>query len=403
MLINLIVLNKSISKSIFINLLNKNNILEAKKNILKDINNLENIIKKKNNLNNNFNLNDSEDEKFNENIKMKIIANQKHFCKSFGLFIDLQIENLIMKNRINFNNISFTLFIYKKNEIEIPCLMKKAKDNPLLMICKKSNTAAFNLGEIKEEIKLENINIKYNLLIQKHGAWEKKESINLLNSLNFYSKKKMLPNKNITILDIGANIGWYSFLLGKLGYEIISFEVSSINNYILKKNFCLNKDIDMTIINKGIGLEEEKCLLHHPSKNIGDAIILCGENVNIPRKNEDIIEEIKFTKLSNYIPFLKNKNLALIKIDIEGSEGKAINSGIELITKYHIPFIFLEFVPDYLKMQGTDPKEFLEIFEKNGYKISLDNFLSQKYLPIEQILQLSDINLYIVYSEFIEK
>jgi len=336
LLINLIVLNKSISKSIFINLLNKNNILEAKKNILKDINNLENIIKKKNNLNNNFNLNDSEDEKFNENIKMKIIANQKHFCKSFGLFIDLQIENLIMKNRINFNNISFTLFIYKKND---------------------------GVSEI----------------IQKHGAWEKKESINLLNSLNFYSKKKMLPNKNITILDIGANIGWYSFLLGKLGYEIISFEVSSINNYILKKNFCLNKDIDMTIINKGIGLEEEKCLLHHPSKNIGDAIILCGENVNIPRKNEDIIEEIKFTKLSNYIPFLKNKNLALIKIDIEGSEGKAINSGIELITKYHIPFIFLEFVPDYLKMQGTDPKEFLEIFEKNGYKISLDNFLSQKY------------------------
>ena len=127
------------------------------------------------------------------------------------------------------------------------------------------------------------------------------------------------------------------------------------------------------------------------------------EQNSIPRKNEDFIEEIKFTKLSNYIPYLINKNLALIKIDIEGSEGKAINSGIELITKYHIPFIFVEFVPDYLKIQGTDPKEFLETFEKNGYKISLQDFLSKKYLSIEQILKLSDINLFIVYCDFLEK
>ena len=39
----------------------------------------------------------------------------------------------------------------------------------------------------------------------------------------------------------------------------------------------------------------------------------------------------------------------MIKIDIEGSEAKAIEGGIELITKYHIPFIFLEFSPSMLK------------------------------------------------------
>ena len=95
--------------------------------------------------------------------------------------------------------------------------------------------------------------------------------------------------------------------------------------------------------------------MHHPSINIGNGVILCGDNANIPNKNEFLTEEVTFTKFSNYIPFLSKKNLALIKIDIEGSEGKAINSGIELITKYHIPFIFTEFTPDYLKMQGTEP------------------------------------------------
>ena len=32
------------------------------------------------------------------------------------------------------------------------------------------------------------------------------------------------------ILDIGANIGWYSFCLGKYGYKILSFEPMLINN-----------------------------------------------------------------------------------------------------------------------------------------------------------------------------
>ena len=34
----------------------------------------------------------------------------------------------------------------------------------------------------------------------------------------------------------------------------------------------------------------------------------------------------------------------MIKMDIEGSEGKAFESGIELITKYHVPFILMEYI-----------------------------------------------------------
>ena len=203
-------------------------------------------------------------------------------------------------------------------------------------------------------------------------------------------------------LDIGANVGWHSFFLGKAGYEVIAFEVSNYNNYILKKNFCLNKDIKITIINKGIGLENQKCLLYHPLSNIGNGIISCLEQRNTNEKNKNLVEEVKITKLSNYINFLSNKNLGLIKIDIEGAEGKAIISGIELISKYHVPFLFIEFTPDYLKLQGTDPKFFLEIFENNGYKISKYDFLSKKYSSIDELLKINSTNLYIIYSKFIE-
>ena len=62
-------------------------------------------------------------------------------------------------------------------------------------------------------------------------------------------------------------------------------------------------------------------MLHHPSHNIGNAVILCGENAKISRNTKNLTEEVEFTKLSNYYDFLSEKNIALIKLDVEGSEG----------------------------------------------------------------------------------
>ena len=227
-------INKKLDKNKSINITVNDNIKSVKENLLIIKKNLE----RKFNDNDNLKINHIDNEIFNENINKKIIENQHHFCHIKELFYDKEIDNLITKKRINFGNISFNMFIYKNAD-------------------------------------------SVSLSIKKEGSWEKEQTNNLLNCLNYFALKKKLPKKEITVIDIGANVGWYSFLLGKAGYEIFSFEVSNINNYILKKNFCKNKDINITIINKGIGLEEEKCLLHHPKTNIGNGVILCGDKTNI--------------------------------------------------------------------------------------------------------------------------
>ena len=135
---------------------------------------------------------------------------------------------------------------------------------------------------------------------------------------------------------------------------------------------------------------------------MGNGVILCGEEKNMVGNTKDLTEEVTFTKLSNYIPYLSKKNLALIKIDVEGSEGKVIYSGIELITKYHIPFLFIEFRNSYLKLRGTDPRKLLEMFVNNGYLLSLDGFLTKRYSSIDDILKNSSTDLYIVYSKILE-
>ena len=173
-----------------------------------------------------------------------------------------------------------------------------------------------------------------------------------------------------------------------------------MNYYILRKNFCINRDSNIILINKGLYTEDKKCDLYNLKGNIGNGMIICdNENKKSSLKNLFKTGEIVLTKLSNYIPFIKN-NLVLIKIDVEGSEGKVIEGGIELITKYHIPFIVLEFTPSSLKLHGTDPNKFLQIFLNNGYNISPSKFLDKKRYTIDNIIKLvkSLMNLYMTYS-----
>ena len=171
-----------------------------------------------------------------------------------------------------------------------------------------------------------------------------------------------------------------------------------MNSYILKKNYCLNKDVNTTIINKGLYTENKKCDLYNPADNKGNGMIFCDPKDNLTLKfikNGEII----LTKLSNYIQFFSNKNLALIKMDVEGGEGKVIEGGMEIISKYHIPFIFTEFSLKKLNLYNTDPRQFLQMFESNGYKISPNSFFDENKYSIDDIINRAKgiINLFLVY------
>ena len=65
---------------------------------------------------------------------------------------------------------------------------------------------------------------------------------------------------------------------------------------------------------------------------------------------------------------------------------KKLKGGKELITKYHVPFVVLEFSPAYLKEVGSDPKELAQFFVDNGYKISLSSFLSKDFISVDELL-----------------
>ena len=297
---------------------------------------------------------------FDENINQKYIQLQNYFCEKQNDILIQKYEKRIELANANFEGKIFDLFVFNSSDA-----------------------------------------VSINIL--RNHNWEGDLTKKVLKALDYYAKKKNVENKDVYLLDIGSNIGWYTYFLGKYGYKILSFEASPVNSYILYKNYCLNKDTNVTIINKGLDKEDLKCILRTIIGNEGDGMVFCeNREGNLSDFNGEILN-IELTRLSKYYKFLSNKNFAFIKMDVEGAEGNVIEGGEELISKYHVPFIMMEFEVKMLNVHKTKVLEFLKFFENNGYKISKEDFFSKRYISPEELIQNRRNNdLFIVYEKILE-
>lgn len=252
--------------------------------------------------------------------------------------------------------------------------------------------------------------LTYSLI--KFGNFENSVGNNMLKALKFYGiKNNILNNKDIFILDIGGNVGWYPSLLGRYGYSILSFEAFERNYYVEKKNLChLYNNSNIIIITKGLGDKEKICQYFKHINNEGNGMVICDDDkyiLNDSRLKKMFVKEseVEITTLNSFIPYLSNKNIALIKLDVEGQELKILEGGSKLITQYHVPFVVLEFSPSYLKEVGSEPIKLIQFFIDNGYKISIEGFLNNKYLNADELLNKTgfQINCYFIHQSIAKK
>ena len=171
----------------------------------------------------------------------------------------------------------------------------------------------FSLGDISYKFYVYKKYDDISKLIIKRNNFEGNILLNCLSALKYYKNNNNIANnKDIYMLDIGGNIGVYPFFLGRFGFSILSFEPSPRNYYISKKNYCLNKNLNIIIINKGLSSEEKICDYYSSKKNIGNGIIFCNNTIdNIKIKNTLFkYGNVKVTKLKNFFPYLSDKKIA---------------------------------------------------------------------------------------------
>tara|TARA_X000000950_G_scaffold157652_1_gene193332 strand:- start:4056 stop:4838 length:783 start_codon:yes stop_codon:yes gene_type:complete len=153
--------------------------------------------------------------------------------------------------------------------------------------------------------------------------------------------KKIIKNGD-NIIDIGANLGFYSLLFASLSPngKVFSFEPSTKNYKKLLENKELNQKYNILTYKIGISNKKGYQKLFLTSKqnlNEGGNFISSSELKNnlFPEDFEDIKIEILDEIMD------KNINFKLAKIDTEGNELNVLN-GMKYILKNNLKYLLIE-------------------------------------------------------------
>jgi FkbM family methyltransferase len=157
--------------------------------------------------------------------------------------------------------------------------------------------------------------------------------------------------KNDIVVDIGANIGYYTLLMAKIGAFVNSYEPAPDNFKILQKNvyqnnFSQNVTLHNTAVSNFIGTSK----LYLQEGHTG------GHQLGFDRFQTNNSIEVPVTKLDlNKIDFAK--------IDVEGSELNVLK-GMKVLPEK----LLIEFSPQKLQNNGTDLEDFFKFIKNFSVK-----------------------------------
>ncbi|UJR17713.1 hypothetical protein I4U23_004611 [Adineta vaga] len=193
---------------------------------------------------------------------------------------------------------------------------------------------------------------------------------------------KNAPSKPAVFLDIGANIGWFTLVMSVLGHKVIAIEPMLNNVKLMQASLHASQASSNVIVHaNGLGVIPSQCILFSDNRNIGDGHTICGissekDAIRLIPRDYSIRQIINSTRLDSLV----SQNIDVMKIDVEGSELYAVQSGIRLFDQYQVHHIISEFSPRMMREKKSDPYEYLKFFVSRGYNIRIvDDALTSLY------------------------
>jgi FkbM family methyltransferase len=218
--------------------------------------------------------------------------------------------------------------------------------------------------------------------IQGHKMFlDSRDTLGLLRDEVYEPLETELVKKEIkkgdVVLDIGANIGYYTLIFARIVGEegkVFAFEPDPDNLALLKRNLEINGYQNTILITKAVSNKTEKIKLYLAEDDLGDHRIY---NSHDGRKSI----EIEAIKLDDYFENY-NGRIDFIKMDIQGAEGLATQGGFNLLNKNKTVKIVTEFWPIGLKRSGVEPMEYLKALSEHGFKLYHINEKEKRIEPV---------------------
>jgi FkbM family methyltransferase len=166
-------------------------------------------------------------------------------------------------------------------------------------------------------------------------------------------------------LDIGANLGWYSLVLGRNcpGSRIYAFEPIPSTVAVLEKNIRLNRLENIETICMGMfNKEDELNFLFAPDVSGATSLKMAGQS-----RGRTAIQSV-VCKTTTLDAFCASRNIvpSLLKIDVEGAELMVIQGGEKILES--TPIILMELLRKWSREFGYHPNDVFTLLEKYGYR-----------------------------------
>lgn len=192
------------------------------------------------------------------------------------------------------------------------------------------------------------------------------------------------------IIDVGANIGYYTLLAAKLLASetklhperqlenlVYAFEPESSNSISLQENINLNHFINCKVFPMALSDKAGNTLLYTSDKESGEHNIIGSHGLKETNTDAynvfvDTLDNLWFS--GNTVP------VRLVKIDVEGAEVKVLRGGERLFKQYH-PTLIVECWEEGLNVAGNTIEELIALICSYNYHLiyMIDEFENKSY------------------------
>lgn len=158
-----------------------------------------------------------------------------------------------------------------------------------------------------------------------------------------YINMRFKSLSELTIFDVGANVGHYSLLLEEVfgsKATINSFEPSHKTFQKLSSN--IGGKGNIRLHNFGLGNKDTKTVLYSDSDESGLASIY-KRRLDYFKINMNQSEEIEIKTLDTFCKENKIKHIHFLKLDVEGHEIKVLEGAYKMLNSGEIDFLQFEF------------------------------------------------------------
>eukprot|EP00554_Chaetoceros_debilis_P011242 CAMPEP_0194106108 /NCGR_PEP_ID=MMETSP0150-20130528/6197_1 /TAXON_ID=122233 /ORGANISM="Chaetoceros debilis, Strain MM31A-1" /LENGTH=354 /DNA_ID=CAMNT_0038794173 /DNA_START=182 /DNA_END=1246 /DNA_ORIENTATION=- len=216
--------------------------------------------------------------------------------------------------------------------------------------------------------------------IVEKGGWEVSKVAEFNSYFTRYSEKHNITLSDLTFIDIGANVGWFSLNMAALGVNVLAFEPMQKNIDLIHKSLSLPDNIASGVSSRiklhphGLGAKNQTCIIFSDDHNEGDGHVKCvgvekESDLKLPR-NYSVRGRIPVYRLDDVVD-TAGMHIVAAKMDTEGYEDNVLEGGRKVLLGLEgvQDAIITEFAPKWITEKGGDPTSAMKKIFEAGFLV----------------------------------